>query len=290
MSEEIKMDVDELFHYGIRGMKWGIRRYQNKDGSLTPAGKRRLAKLDEEREALTGKKSSGDSKSESESSTGSSGSRKLSDVSIEDLRKDTDRNRAESDYINSILNREQSISSYRKAHAPEESNGKKFLSHVADTTVPALKQASGRLLQDFLVKKGEELLGLKSKKSDLDRLREEAETLKAKVSISKSKEYLNEKTGKKQQEEKKSDSDTDRKNDSGTDSKDDRTQNPDEWKDAFSSFFRNYDSVKGYGKATNRNNDDFIDAEWREVDTSSARSQSVTKFLEERRRLRLPSP
>jgi hypothetical protein len=31
----------ELYHWGIKGQKWGIRRYQNKDGSLTPAGKKR---------------------------------------------------------------------------------------------------------------------------------------------------------------------------------------------------------------------------------------------------------
>lgn len=31
--------MDELMHYGVKGMKWGVRRYQNKDGSLTDAGK-----------------------------------------------------------------------------------------------------------------------------------------------------------------------------------------------------------------------------------------------------------
>lgn len=31
----------ELQHYGVKGMKWGVRRYQSKDGSLTPAGKKR---------------------------------------------------------------------------------------------------------------------------------------------------------------------------------------------------------------------------------------------------------
>lgn len=36
----------ELYHYGIKGQKWGVRRYQNPDGSLTAAGQKRLAKKD----------------------------------------------------------------------------------------------------------------------------------------------------------------------------------------------------------------------------------------------------
>ena len=44
---------DELYHYGIKGQKWGVRRYQNKDGSLTPAGKKRRSSSDEVRNMST---------------------------------------------------------------------------------------------------------------------------------------------------------------------------------------------------------------------------------------------
>lgn len=37
-----------LMHYGVIGMKWGVRRYQNKNGSLTPEGKRRYSKFEKQ--------------------------------------------------------------------------------------------------------------------------------------------------------------------------------------------------------------------------------------------------
>ena len=35
---------DVLCHHGIKGQKWGVRRYQNEDGTLTALGKKRLSK------------------------------------------------------------------------------------------------------------------------------------------------------------------------------------------------------------------------------------------------------
>ena len=38
----------ELYHHGIKGQKWGVRRFQNKDGSLTPTGEKHRKGLDAE--------------------------------------------------------------------------------------------------------------------------------------------------------------------------------------------------------------------------------------------------
>lgn len=41
---------EDIRHYGVKGMKWGVRRYQNPDGTLTEEGKARRSRLDERAE------------------------------------------------------------------------------------------------------------------------------------------------------------------------------------------------------------------------------------------------
>ena len=39
----VERDYNSIYHHGIKGQQWGVRRYQNEDGSLTPEGRRRYA-------------------------------------------------------------------------------------------------------------------------------------------------------------------------------------------------------------------------------------------------------
>lgn len=138
------MDNNYLQHHGILGMKWGVRRYQNKDGSLTAAGRKRVAKLDAEREALTGKKSSsGDSTPKK---------RTLRDVPDDELKKMVERQRMENDYL--------SLSKHISELTPKQvSNGKKFVDYVANKVlIPAATDASKNFATKFLNSKGDELL------------------------------------------------------------------------------------------------------------------------------------
>lgn len=49
-------NVQTLSHHGIKGQKWGVRRFRNSDGSLTPAGKKRYAENYSEQQRLRDRK------------------------------------------------------------------------------------------------------------------------------------------------------------------------------------------------------------------------------------------
>ena len=75
------MEYNHLQHHGIKGMKWGVRRYRNKDGSLTPAGRKRYGDWSE------------DARTASEIRT-----KKVSQMSNAELKKLNERVRLEQEY------------------------------------------------------------------------------------------------------------------------------------------------------------------------------------------------
>ena len=83
------MNERELVHYGIKGMKWGILRYQNADGTLTAAGRMRDRMTRKRNRKRAEKVLKGSSKTVK---------RRLSQITDEDLRKAVNRLQLERDY------------------------------------------------------------------------------------------------------------------------------------------------------------------------------------------------
>lgn len=107
---------NSLYHFGIKGMKWGIRRYQNKDGSLTAAGKKRYNEGEQS------------SKEKTVSSTSSNRSRSISELSDTELRTRINRLNLEKQY-------KQLISEGVSDNTKQAKEGKRFVNDIKDRAV-----------------------------------------------------------------------------------------------------------------------------------------------------------
>ena len=182
---------DELYHHGTKGMKWGVRRYQNKDGSLTAAGKKRRtlgqaihdhkvnkkrkAALEKAREAKAAKKVA-----EEKAKVAAEKRQKALEKGRIPLKKMTD---AELKAYKTRLQSEKDV----KDLVMETRPMKRLMSKMwSDAVVPSITEGGKDLLKTAIKKYGSDALGLtekdldKAAKAEYERVKREAEIAKFK--------------------------------------------------------------------------------------------------------------
>jgi len=136
-----------LAHHGILGQKWGIRRFQNPDGSLTPAGRKRAKKLKNEYRLLTGKKLKGKIPKEDPKK------KSIKELNDNEL----------SDRLKRLRNEKEA----RNLEKDLSSNGKKFVRTIGSAVIaPAAIEAGKNVLTKMFTKMANDALGVDTKGTD----------------------------------------------------------------------------------------------------------------------------
>ena len=174
----------ELYHHGIAGMKWGVRRYQNKDGSLTNAGKRRYGTKANFEKVQSAKKAAVKANSKQAVARRKANERTAAEVAkykkMAGIKDETDGTKPRpktmkemsDEELISAINRTRLEQQYSQLHPAKVSKGKKFMESLTyEVVLPAAKNAGKNWIENKL----KDTLGLNEKSDGINALRKEVE-------------------------------------------------------------------------------------------------------------------